>query len=615
VIPLLLSALASIFLYGVYISSRTARLPASPASFLDAGNNLPGWATMFLLPGLILACMGVDRHLGLVGQFGLQASHIGIGMIPISIAALLIWNRMWFVTRVAGLSTPGEALGRYYESTSIRVVLLGITVIFALPYAANILSFSASLLEAATAGLIPRMAGVWLLTVASAFASIIGGWRGTILMLAMLSVLMLLFIPTVTLIVELTGTTLGFPAAAMPEVHGVMWDRLPGVLQNVFGIGKSVPAGGIFTAVGVSSSVLALLGVVVSPAALYLAQTTRHGKTLGLSTVWLTGGLLGGMLVLGAPVLAFRMLEGPVALAQALSVIEPLASVMLLLAMFAGAVLAVNFFVVGGVLLIMREAIFIYLLPSLSLQGQRLSARITLGLAFFFMAFMASFLPVISAIGASVALPLAVQLLPAIIGLTFLRWISLGAVLSGLALGVLVVVFTEPLGIIVFEVLFVDLPWGRWPLTIHSAAWGLAVNIILVVLASAATLNRKPEALARDRLHDALNAATGLDKSGLRVLGSMIIMWSFLALGPGAVLGNTFFRDPIFTELMPVLGMPSLWVWQILFWLLGVPLIWLLAYLTGFGRVHGDTVKSISLGAKPSLKPPGWLAETLRRVT
>ena len=98
-------------------------------------------------------------------------------------------------------------------------------------------------------------------------------------------------------------------------------------------------------------------------------------------------------------------------------------------------------------------------------------------------------------------------------------------------------------------------------------------------------------------------------------MGGFFLIWSFLAYGPGAVLGNTFFSDPIFTDLMPVLNVPSLWVWQVLFWLTGVPLIWLLANLAGFGRLSEENIKPITLGAAPGAKPPGWLASSLRRLT
>jgi hypothetical protein len=205
------------------------------------------------------------------------------------------------------------------------------------------------------------------------------------------------------------------------------------------------------------------------------------------------------------------------------------------------------------------------------------------------------------------------QLLPAILGLTFLRWISRGAVLAGMTLGMLIVFFTEPPGLIIFEGLFVNLPWGRWPLTIHSAAWGLAINLLIVLLCSAATL-RTPDNLQRNRLHDALHQATGVAVGGRGLFWALMLLWSFLAYGPGAVLGNIFFSHPIFTSTEASLGIPSLWVWQILFWLLGVVLVWWMAFRVGFGRTSEDGIKTIELEAG-NRRRPDWLSAGLSRVS
>ncbi|MEQ9243823.1 hypothetical protein [Roseovarius indicus] len=612
--PLLLSLLVLIALYGLYFAARTARVGGPPGDFADGGANLPGWAVMFLLPGLAAAGLGVERHFAMVGRFGLQASHVSAGLVLVAIAALLVWNRLWMATRVAGLSTPGEALGRFYDSIALRVIVMGLTVLFALPFAGHILSTVTVLLEAATEGLIPRAAGVWLIAIALAIPAIVGGWRATIMTLAMYSGLLALLLPGLTILTEITATGPGFPAQPIGVADGILWDRIPGVLQNSAGIGKAMPPGGIFTAAAIASSSVALLGIVFSPAVLYLGQTAPAGRGFGVSTVWLLAGLVAGGFVLGGPVLAARMADGPVALAGTLFEIEPLAGAGLLLLMMIGGLLAVSFFVTGGSILITRELVLTYLFPKLDARQTRLGHRIALGFAFFFVALAASFAPLICAIGASVALPLSVQLLPALLGLTFLRVISRGAVMAGLAIGCLIVTFTEPLGLILFESLFVELPWGRWPLTIHSAAWGLAFNLAFVLLSSAATL-RAPDRFQRDRLHDAVEAALPPRQTGGRgLLWSLMLLWGFLAYGPGAILGNTFFSEPIFTERSADLGIPSLWVWQILFWLLGVLLVWWFAYRVGLGRTSAERIKPITLGAPEDRRTPDWLAAGLERV-
>lgn len=611
--PLLLSALVLLALYGVYIAALVARRETRPTDFLDAGQALPGWAAMFLLPALAVAALGVENHMALIARFGLQASHLAVGLVLVAMAALLVWNRMWYVTRVAKLPTPGEALGQFYGSVALRVAALALAVLFALPFSANLLSSAAQLLERAMDGLVPRASGVWLLAVSLAIPAIIGGWRATIMTLAMQAILLVLLLPGSTILAEIIATTPGYPAAPIPVQEGVLWDRLPGVIQYSAGIGKEMPALGIFTTVALSSSAVGLLGIVFSPATLYLGQTIRSGVSAGISSVWLVGGLMAGIFVLGAPLLATRMAGDPINLAAAFYAVEPLAGVALIVMLLVGMLLAISFFVTGGAIIVTRELVIRYLFPTLSESRQRFSARVAIGFTFFFLAFMASFLPLTSAILASIALPLSVQLLPAIVGLTFFRWISRGAVLAGMTLGMLIVFFTEPPGLILFEGLFVNLPWGRWPLTIHSAAWGLAFNLLLVLLSSAATL-RAPDAFQRGRLHDALFQATGLSVGGRGLLWALTLLWSFLSYGPGAVLGNTFFSHPIFTEAEASLGIPSLWVWQILFWLLGVVLVWWLAFKIGFGHTSDEGIKVIELEPVTRRRPPDWLAAGLSRV-
>ncbi|HXW29254.1 MAG TPA: hypothetical protein VEK55_07810, partial [Xanthobacteraceae bacterium] len=99
---------------------------------------------------------------------------------------------------------------------------------------------------------------------------------------------------------------------------------------------------------------------------------------------------------------------------------------------------------------------------------------------------------------------------------------------------------------------------------------------------------------------------------------SLTLIWSFLALGPGAVLGNNFFSKPIFTEGEATLGVPSLWVWQIVFWLLGVLLVWWLAYRARMSIIDGVAWRRIDLdpplGQLERGRAPPWIALLLARV-
>ena len=57
----------------------------------------------------------------------------------------------------------------------------------------------------------------------------------------------------------------------------------------------------------------------------------------------------------------------------------------------------------------------------------------------------------------------------------------------------------------------------------------------------------------------------------------LVLIWTFFGPGPGAVIGNIFFGDPGGGYDAWVFGVPSLWAWQVFWWVLGIGLIWFLA--------------------------------------
>ena len=87
----------------------------------------------------------------------------------------------------------------------------------------------------------------------------------------------------------------------------------------------------------------------------------------------------------------------------------------------------------------------------------------------------------------------------------------------GLAAGCIAVIFTEQFGAFIASVMGIDLAWGRWPLTIHSAGWGMLFNLSICLVVSAITQN--DTALAhRMQYHNFLreHATLSVAKQGLK---------------------------------------------------------------------------------------------------
>ncbi|MEY4696012.1 MAG: hypothetical protein RIT14_440, partial [Pseudomonadota bacterium] len=591
---------------------------AEPGRFAGEGAALPGWAGFFALGGVALTGIDLPAHLALVARFGLQASHLAVGFVLAALALLLVQKRLWLAAHVAGTGSPGEALAQHYGSVTLRVVMLTLAALFALPYAATILGGTATRLVEVAGGAVPRSVAVWLLAFGLFLPAVIGGWRATVLITAVEALLLAVVFAAVAGVAHRVAGP-GFPEAALPVAADVLADRIPGVVQYSAGLGKEVAQGGPFTTLAIISGALALVGLVLSPGVLYLGMTLRAGRGLAFGTVWVLAGLVAGLLLVLGPVLAGALAQGPAALMDRLAGVELFAGAGLGLLLVGAGMLATGFLVTSGTLLIVRELVVPFVLPGVSARAGRLTARVALAMAFALMAALASFSPLSAAVFGSLALPLSVQLFPALLGLAFVRWISRSAVLTGLILGCLMVFFTEPPGLILFEGLFLDLPWGRWPLTIHSAGWGLALNLGAVLLVSIFT-RAGAERLHRDRLHDEFAARWRTDFGGRGARGaiwSLSVIWAFFALGPGAILGNTFFSQPIFAGGEAVLGIPSLWVWQLLVWLLGVPLVWWLAYRVRLGMTQDDGLRPLNAGAagRRARRAPAWIAAGLARVT
>lgn len=628
---LLLALSGLFFAYAVYIATRSARSAARPRDHLDAGLGIPSWGFIFAGTGVVLAGLVLHDHLLLMSAYGLQYSHVAVGLVLVALSGTLIQKRIWLASRIAGLRTVGELMGAYFDSTAIRIYLLAVLFLFSVPFAAYCLAQAGSLVALATDGALPAALVIWVTAVFLFLFSVIGGWRAVIYVVAAQGFLILTLIVFLGGFAAATFDSLALVAQGIVTADGIRPDEIPGVVQFTDGLGKERPAGGIWTTAAILSFALALTGVVLSPGFGFLGICTATRKGFAVKQVWMTGGLAAGALLLIAPVIAAEMaaaagpaLEGGQAayagLLQRLVAMDQLVAICFLLLLLVSLQIAVAFFTASGASIVTIELIARDVLPDLTEAGRRLAARIALAAIYLAVALSASFAPLGATVFASLALALSAQLLPAFLGMCWLPWISRSAVLAGLVIGTIIVVFTEPFGLIAFEALFVELPWGRWPLTVHSAGWGLVFNLAACLLAALFT-RAGPERLHRQRLHDILGrehpAALG-GPAARSAKWSLILIWAFLALGPGAILGNAFFSQPVFAGGVVALGLPSLLVWQILFWFVGVLILWWLAYQSRMSVI--DVVPRETLLLKPprnrlrQQRAPAWILRLLGRL-
>jgi len=628
---LLLVVLGLLFAYELYICTLAARRAGRPEDFLHAGGSLPGWAAIFVLPGIVLAALPLIDHVLLTARYGLQFGQVALGLVLVALCATLVQKRLWLAARLTRILSPVELLGTYYRSIALRIFLFAVLLLFAVPFAGLSLGWIGDLIQQATGGMVPRAAAVWVCGFFLFLAAVIGGWRGMIYVVAAQSLVLLVLLAFGGAFSAAAFDRLPFYASALVTPKGTLADQIPGVIQFSAGIGKEQVAGGLWTTVTILSFSLSLLGIVVSPAVTFLGNTGGNRPGFAVGHVWMTAGLACGLLLIVGPILAAGVAAtdpaglqagapGFGALIARFAKVDVLAAVCLVLLFVSALQIAFVFFAAAGAHILTLDLVLRFITPDLSPADRRLAGRIVLALVFAAAVLMAGFTLLAATVVASVTLSLSAQLLPAVLGLCWVRWFTRPAIITGLIVGTLFVFFTEPPGLMAFEALFLPLPWGRWPLTVHSAAWGLFFNVTACLLISAVTRGGAEEE-RRIRLHqafvhdDPVRFGNGAARTAKWAL---VVIWTYFALGPGAILGNEFFSRPIFTEGGVQLGLPSLWVWQIVFWLAGVLLVWWLAYPVRLSFVPSSVRPLLTL-EEPSApfahrRVPRWIAQTVERL-
>jgi len=592
------------------------------AEHLGAENSISPWASAFAMTGILIFGSGLLFTMSGVAQHGLAFNQLALGTTAAAILLMLIQKRIWLVMRATGQASLAGLASAYYSSTALRLLITGVALWFALPFTASLLSDLGTLIGKLTQDPAQRISYIWLLCAVLFVSGALGGWRGTIYIVALLSGIS-------AILFAFLSVWFAFDTKVL--VQETIGTVVPGVLSYSHGIGKAPEGTAIWTAIGGLSGGLTILGLVVSPAMVSLMRTTTVGKkSLVFSHVGMIAGIGTGLLLIGAPLFAMALgslaPEGDVISADTLRLMmdrlgdqSQFLEAALLMLVLGTSVLVCAFFTQAGAVLVVQDIVKPYILPELTDSGQRLASRIALFAILFVAGSLAGFAPTLVVVLESVTLSASVQFLPAIIGICWFHWFSRGPVLAGLAFGLFFVAVTEPLGIVFFERIAVDIPWGRWPLTIHSAAWGLIVNFVVTAVLSA-FLARKRSITNPDKLRAALEVMDPeLNNNSSFAAGawSAPMVWAFFALGPGVMLGNAFFKSPFGIGTSQASILPSLWLWQFVFWIVGVVVCWWLASGLQMSELRSQSTRPVSLEGSTSDAlngPPRWIEATIKRI-
>ena len=550
-------------------------------------------------------------HPGLVYQDGYQFAFVSLCAITIPLAGVVFFKRLWLLGKRFGYKTPAEMLAGYFDGHCIRLLTGIVAILFSVLFVAVQLGASGYLFDVLTDGLIGRHLGMGIMALvvlatlaASGLRTVADPVPGIALPLGIVTtgIVALNAIggwdALQTGLAELAVSDFGVWGTTGQHGGGDYNARfaIPGVIQFTTGLGKQSPVGGPWTGVMILTFMFALMGILSAPAFAMWALASNDPRHFARQQVWASAFGFGLILILFTSVLgmgAYLLLPGPA------TGRTPDALVAGYFGMLAEGTPWLAGLLAASALAAIQLASGFYLTTTGRMLGHDFGQRllpflamaVILAMAFLVATFSTDSLALLGGVAAAFGLQMWVPLAAA----TCFPWITRPGASWGLAGGILGVIFTESIGLSIFSAIGID-AWGRWPWTIHSAGWGMFINLCLCVVVSAMTQN--PEDLRQHmRHHEFLreHASLSPEKRKLKPLAWMMTLaWMFFAVGPGAVVGNDFFGSPnAGTPEAWTYGIPSVWAWQILFWLLGVVLIWFLAYKMEMSTLPRKEIKAL----------------------
>jgi len=596
----------------------------NPEKYYLANRNISSWIFFFAATTATFAGLTIISQTGLIFHDGFQ--YVGTAFIAITVplGSVFFFKRQWMLSRKFGYITPGEMYYDYYKSDTIRVLSVLVTFFVAIPILAVLFGATGYLVNTITDGYVSRELSMWIISTVVLFYVTRGGFKSTVSVgvvqswLYFLTVILLGFIIYFFVgDIESFGKSLAKIASTSVSTWGNTngygggdynsYFAVPGVIQWVAGLGKNEAVGGPWTAMMIFTFTISFMGVILSPSFSMWSYSVKHPKVFSYYQIWGSAVVVGlllfifttyqgiGASLLGASTdinnnnLSINTLLPEVSKKDHSLIVYHIISLMDKHALWLTGLLAVGLiaalqstaaaFLMTSGSIVTRDLYKAYVNKDISWEKELAVARIIMLLIFLASLYIATFAKPAMVVFSSISISIAFQFLILLLGALWFPWITRGAAISGVVIGIIIVILTETLG---QQISGNRLPWGRWPLTIHSGVWGLLFNVFICFSISSFSSITKIDIYRshRQKFHDFLNEHMGLhpSRTKLRSFSYVIVLiWLFFGVGPGQVLGNNFFGESSAGYEAWILKIPSIWGYQLIWWFLGIGLIWFLA--------------------------------------
>ena len=602
--------------YCLYWGFKGAKSSKTSADYFLAGRSIGTWVFVLAATATSFSGWTFIGHPGKIFTDGLPYAFASFYALTIPFTGVLFLKRQWVLGKAYKYITPGEMYSDYYGGDTIRMLTVLVAFLFSVPYLGVQLRASGDLFHVLTDGLISVELGMFALSTVVVIYVASGGLRSVAYVDCVQCILLALGIVILGCItVHFAGGWEGFKIGISKIVsqdiatkNGITPDgfsskvAIPGSIQFVSSGSKSV--GGPWTGIMCMTYMFALMGIQSSPAFSMWSFANKTSRAFRWQQVVASSLIIGIILFtftifqgLGGHILESNgLLENTTdknlvpQLINLMSSSAPwlvgLLAVCALAAMQSTGAAYMSTF--SG--MVTRDIYRHYFSKDASDKKQKFFGRlfVIIVAAAALIVAAKSTLAIVMLGGLAVAYGF--QMYPALLGLCYFPKLSTKGVVSGLIAGLIAVTLTDKTSA------WFGVPWGAYPLTIHSAGWGILVNLITVVLGSFLFPDPSEKNNRKVKRHKFLQSVSGLSPDRKKLVSFawiLTLVWFLIGFGPFATIGNTLFSDPNNPITWAPFGLPSLWVWQLLFLLYGIFVMWFLAFYMGLSKpIDVDKIKN-----------------------
>lgn len=563
-----------------------------------------GWAMVAGVLGIIALWV---LPAGLAAS-GFPFGYLALFAVSLAIFGSLFAKRVWILTRRFGFTGLSSMLGGYYASNGIRlfarVVTLGAGILLLAVAFKEFGDFGAAAFgddEGRLGQLVSFIIGALILVQLAA------GGQGGLGRLAIGQCVVVCGAVFVMGDMALDGV--GGWRALGDEIFqlasGGPWPgtggrgggdfsaflAVPGIFQDIAGKGVQPPQGSLWTGLMILTMQAAAIGIALTPLGFHWMTAERRPVRSARQLIVMMAFAAGGMLIIFAAAGGVGSAIGALPPMWQLFLGAPDSGLPAWSVALLAFALIVALHAFTAHMVHASSALFV---PPLREDGSEYPGpRMVAAVGVVTTAVVLSMLPLSLLLAfAGIGLAASVQFLPALAGVCWLPWLTPRGVLAGVVAGTLAVFATDTTGIAAQMFLFEKPVWGAFPYTMHSAGWGLCVNILTLAAVSALTQSDVGRAQAAT-YHDVLAEHAAIPEPARGLIPAawiFTVAWLLFATGPGTVVGNDIFGRPGDGAEGWQFAIPSIWAWQIMSWGLGVLLVWFLASRLGLAEKPEGTV-------------------------